>query len=74
MRGLAMRLFHLGRSASVVGDMTTPAIGPGDLLLVSAGPGMLSTALALTEVAKTAGAKVMTVTATPDGAVPKNSD
>jgi 6-phospho-3-hexuloisomerase len=74
IRGFAMRLFHLGRSVSVVGDMTTPAIGKGDLLMVTAGPGMLSTALALTGVAKAAGARVLTITAQPDGAVPKLSD
>jgi D-arabinose 5-phosphate isomerase GutQ len=27
MKGLAMRLFHLGLDAHVVGEMTTPAIG-----------------------------------------------
>src|ERR1700732_4325120 len=58
IRGFAMRLFHLGRSVSVVGDMTTPAISTGDLLLVTAGPGMLSTALALVGGAKAAGAHV----------------
>ena len=74
IRGFAMRLFHLGRSVSVVGDMTTPAISKGDLLLVTAGPGMLSTALALVGVAKTAGAHVLTITAEPEGPVPKMSD
>jgi 6-phospho-3-hexuloisomerase len=69
-----MRLFHLGRSVSVVGDMTAPAIGQGDVLLLSAGPGMLATALALAEVAKRAGARVLTITAQPQGAVPKASD
>jgi 6-phospho-3-hexuloisomerase len=39
LRGFAMRLFHLGREVSVRGDMTMPAIGRGDLLIVSAGPG-----------------------------------
>ena len=29
MKGLAMRLFHLGLPVSVVGDMTTPALGRG---------------------------------------------
>ena len=66
--------FHLGRSVSVVGDMTTPAISKGDLLLVTAGPGMLSTALALVGVAKMAGAHVLTITAEPEGPVPKMSD
>jgi 6-phospho-3-hexuloisomerase len=74
IRGFAMRLFHLGRSVSVVGDMTTPAISKGDLLLVTAGPGMHSTALALVGAAKTAGAQVLTITAEPKGPVPRMSD
>ena len=41
MRGFAMRLFHMGRDVAVWGDMTAPAVGPGDLLIVSAGPGDL---------------------------------
>ena len=47
MRALCMRLFHLGLDVHVVGDMTTPPVGPGDLFLVSVGPGYLSTAQAL---------------------------
>src|SRR5579863_726500 len=39
MDGFAMRLFHMGRHVHLVGDMTTPPIGPGDLLIVSSGPG-----------------------------------
>jgi 6-phospho-3-hexuloisomerase len=74
IRGFAMRLFHLGRSVSVVGDMTTPAISKGDLLLVTAGSGMLSTTLALMGTAKAAGAHVLTITAEPEGLVPKMSD
>ena len=74
IRGFAMRLFHLGRSVSVVGDMTTPAIGPGDLFLVTVGPGEISTALALVGVAKSAGAHVMAITAQPEGRVPKMAD
>jgi 6-phospho-3-hexuloisomerase len=74
IKGFAMRLFHLGRSVSVVGDMTTPAIGTGDLLLLTAGPGTLSTAGALAGVARAAGARVLTITAEPQGNVPRNSD
>lgn len=74
IRGFAMRLFHLGRSASVVGEMVTPAVGPGDLLIVAAGPGDLSTAFALLEVARGAGAKVLCITAQPNGRVPRASD
>jgi 6-phospho-3-hexuloisomerase len=66
MRGLAMRLFHMGRDVSVWGDMTTPAVGGGDLLIVSAGPGMLATARTLVEIASKAGARTALVTARPD--------
>ena len=74
IRGLAMRLFHLGRSVAVVGDMTTPAIGPGDLFVVTCGPGEISTALALIGVAKQAGAQIMVITAQPQGRAPKMAD
>src|SRR6185312_2225171 len=58
LRGFAMRLFHLGRDVSVVGDMSMPPLGAGDLFIVGAGPGYLSTAMALANVAREAGAKV----------------
>ena len=70
MRSLTMRLFHLGLDAHVVGDMTTPPLGPGDLLIVSAGPGAFSTVMGLLGVAKEAGAVTMCVTAEPGGAAP----
>jgi 6-phospho-3-hexuloisomerase len=74
IKGFAMRLFHLGRSVSVVGDMTTPAIGAGDLFLVTCGPGEISTAVALVGVAKAAGARVLVITAQPQGRVPHMAD
>jgi 6-phospho-3-hexuloisomerase len=74
MRGFAMRLFHLGLDAHVVGDMTTPALGSGDLLIVSAGPGQFATISAFIEVARKAGARTACVTAQPDGATSKAAD
>lgn len=38
-RGFAMRLMHLGLSVHCVGDVTTPAIGERDLLLIASGSG-----------------------------------
>ena len=67
MKSLAMRLFHLGLDAHVVGDMTTPPIGTGDLLIVSAGPGQFFTVLALMNAARNAGAEIMCITAQPTG-------
>ena len=57
MRGFAMRLFHMGRDVAVWGDMTTPALGVGDLFIASAGPGDLPTAQTLVEIARTGGAR-----------------
>lgn len=74
MKALCMRLMHLGLDAHVVGDMTTPPLGPGDLLLASAGPGRFSTVVALLEVAREAGARTAVVTAQPDGDAPAKAD
>ncbi len=74
IKGLCMRLFHLGRDAHLVGDMTTPPLGPGDLLVVSAGPGWFSTVEALMGVAKRAGARTLVVTAQPAGPCPRAAD
>ena len=43
MEAIAMRLMHAGFKSYVVGEMVTPAVGPGDLFLVSAGPGHFPT-------------------------------
>lgn len=74
VKGFAMRLFHLGLDVHVVGDMTVPPLGPGDLLLVSTGPGSLPTADALVAVARRAGAKVAAVTARPEGSTAARAD
>ena len=63
IKGLAMRLYHLGLDAHVVGDMNCPPLGPGDLLICSAGPGFFSTVAALLKVARADGASTMLVTA-----------
>ena len=74
MRALAMRLFHLGCDAHVVGDMTTPPLAAGDVLVISAGPGYFSTVAALADVARGAGATVIVLTAEPEGRVPAAAD
>lgn len=65
--GFAMRLYHMGLAVAVEGDMTTPPVGKGDLFIVTCGPGEISTALALMGVAKSAGAKILFITAQPKG-------
>jgi 6-phospho-3-hexuloisomerase len=72
--GFAMRMFHLGMAVAVEGDMTTPAVGKGDLFIVTVGPGEISTALALLGVAKEAGATILVITAQPRGRAAKYAD
>jgi 6-phospho-3-hexuloisomerase len=74
MRALAMRLHHLGREVCMQGDMAAFPLGPGDLFLCAAGPGVLATATALCRVARDAGARVLVVTAEPSGATAALAD
>lgn len=74
LRGFAMRLFHMGRDAHVVADMTTPPVGPGDLLIVTAGQGWLPTAETFMEIAKSSGAQTAIITAQPEGRASKKAD
>lgn len=74
MRGLIMRLFHAGVDAHYVGEMTTPAVGEGDLLILSCGPGNISMVMALAGVAKKAGARIVYLTAEPANSPAETAD
>lgn len=74
IKGFAMRLHHLGLDAHVVGDMSVPPLGRGDLLIVSSGAGHLPTGEALIAAAATDGASIAVVTAQPDGPTPRKAD
>ena len=66
MRALTMRLFHAGVDAHYVGDMTCPALGEEDVLLVSLGPGSLASIEAIADRARGASARVVGFTAQPE--------
>jgi 6-phospho-3-hexuloisomerase len=74
MRALAMRLHHLGLRVAMQGDMTAFPLGRGDLFLCAAGPGVLPTASALCGVARDAGARILVITAEPDGETSRLAD
>ena len=74
MRALAMRLYHLGCDVHMQGDMSCPPLGVGDLLLISSGPGRLSTVAALIGQARAGGARVACITAEPQGPDPLAAD
>jgi 6-phospho-3-hexuloisomerase len=65
MKAFAMRLFHAGLNVNVVGEMTTPYIGTGDLLILTCGPGEVSTVKAIANQAKISGARILYFTAQP---------
>jgi 6-phospho-3-hexuloisomerase len=65
LRGLVMRLFHAGLDVHYVGEMTCPAVGPGDLVVLSCGPGRISMVEALAGVALRDGARLLYLTAQP---------
>lgn len=62
-RMFAMRLMQIGLTAHVVGAVTTPAIGPGDLLVALSGSGRTATVVNLAQQARGYGAQVLAVTA-----------
>jgi len=59
----AMRMMHLGLSVFVVGEIVTPAILEGDLLIVASGSGTTSTVVSAVKKANKQHAKVFALTA-----------
>jgi 6-phospho-3-hexuloisomerase len=74
MKAFAMRLMHIGISSHVVGETITPAIVPGDLLIVGTGSGSTRTTLSIVSAAATRGARTAALTASPDGDIPRECD
>ena len=62
LRMTAMRLMQLGLTVHVVGEVTTPAIGHGDVLLVASGSGTTEAIVRSARTAIDVGAIVITLT------------
>nr|WP_122011819.1 hypothetical protein [Maliibacterium massiliense] len=67
MKAFAMRLNHLGLCGRFLGDITTPAIGKGDLLLVGTSLGFPSSFERFMDIAHYNGASVIGFTSNPEG-------
>lgn len=74
IRGMAMRLMHMGFTAYVVGETVTPAILPGDLLIIASGSGSTGTLTVMAEKCKKAGAKLALITTRPDSPIGQLAD
>jgi 6-phospho 3-hexuloisomerase len=59
----AMRLVHAGYDVSVVGEIVTPSIKSGDLLIIISGSGETEQLIAFTKSAKKVGADIVLISA-----------
>jgi 6-phospho-3-hexuloisomerase len=59
----AMRLMHLGLTVHVVGEVTAPAIGAGDALVVASGSGSTAGIVRAAQTGTEVGASVVAITA-----------
>jgi len=62
-RFFAMRLMHSGYDVSLVGEIVTPSIKNGDLLIVISGSGETEQLIAYTKKAKSVGANILLISA-----------
>ena len=69
-----MRLAQLGFRGYALNEPTTPAIGPGDLLILASGSGETQTIYDVAVLGKQAGAKLALITARPDSRIGQLAD
>lgn len=74
LRAFCMRLMHLGLDAHMIGDVTAPPAAPGHLMIVCSGPGDILMNRSMIQLGKKTGARVLVVTAQPEGPDPKSAD
>ena len=70
----AMRLVHSGYDVSVVGEIVTPSIKVGDLLIIISGSGETEQLVAFTKKAKEVGAEIMLISAKGDSTIGEMAD
>jgi len=70
----AMRLVHGGYDVSVVGEIVTPSIKAGDLLIIISGSGETEQLIAFTKSAKKVGANIVLISAKGDSTIGDMAD
>lgn len=73
-RFFAMRLMHSGYDVSVVGEIVTPSIKKGDLLIIISGSGETEQLIAFTKKAREIGAQICLITAKSGSTIGDMSD
>lgn len=74
IRGFANRLMHLGKSVSLVGDLTSPHSRAGDLLIIGSGSGETESLLALAAKARRGGTRIGLVTMDAESSIARLAD
>lgn len=74
IRGLAMRLMHIGFTAYVVGETVTPAIEKGDLLIIASGSGETGTLAVMAEKCKSMDISLALITTNPKSKIGRIAD
>lgn len=70
----AMRLVHSGYDVSVVGEIVTPSIQAGDLLIIISGSGETEQLVAFTNSAKKIGADIMLISSKAESTIGNLAD
>ncbi|MDI6719253.1 MAG: 6-phospho-3-hexuloisomerase [Methanomicrobiales archaeon] len=73
-KAFAMRLMHLGFQSFVVGETITPALRPGDVMVVFSSSGETKTVADLAETAKGIGGRICLITSRRDSRIGRISD
>ena len=73
-KAFAMRLMHLGFDVYVVGETTTPAVQPDDLVIAVSGSGETLSIANLGVIAKKIGSKLSVITSNRDSTLGRISD
>lgn len=74
LQAIAKRLAHLGIRTVIVGEITEPAIGENDLLIVGSGSGESAFPLAIAKKAKQFGATVAHIGSNPNSSMKEYTD
>ena len=73
-RAFAMRMLHLGFDVYVVGETITPALQPGDTLVVFSGSGETHSMVTFSGTVKDLGGSICLITASPDSKMSRIAD
>ncbi len=73
-KAFAMRLMHLGFSVYVVGETTTPAVRPQDIMIAISGSGETHSIADLGKIVKDIGSTLITVTSKKESTLGRISD